>query len=177
MKCPKCHVWIADDSVIHEPCGWGVNAVTGAQDRNSTQCAWTAGALRCQYLGSLSHDTHGSGPWYCREHFDPADLHEAAQAVEASQRMIPADNSLQARKTASVAQAQAAADAFCRTQGIWSAEECIAWAKAKLAEPKPHPRAWIDKLPPESIRILQRMGNWPVGSHRIPEREPGQDDE
>jgi hypothetical protein len=42
------------------------------------------GMERCRYPGSMSHDTRGNGPWYCRHHFFCGDQSDGGRIVAES---------------------------------------------------------------------------------------------
>lgn len=46
---------------------------------------------RCHYPGSVSHDTHGGGPWYCRHHFFCSEQSEGGRIVAQSRKWKPGD--------------------------------------------------------------------------------------
>jgi hypothetical protein len=56
-----------------------------AEDRNSHDCAYQVGEMRCQYPGAISLNTTGGGPYYCRVHIRERGTLFARQALEASQ--------------------------------------------------------------------------------------------
>jgi hypothetical protein len=38
-------------------------------DSRRNLCSWNDHGYACDNLGSISHNTNGSGPWYCSKHF------------------------------------------------------------------------------------------------------------
>ena len=56
-----------------------------ADDRDSHDCAYQTGSMRCRFPGSISHGTNGGGPWYCRVHARELGNQIARQCLQESQ--------------------------------------------------------------------------------------------
>ena len=88
---------------------------------------------------------------------------------------------------------QTSADAFCKDQGVWTAEECVAYCRGRLgmrgrgdfAAPQTRAlfgapsRDWMRFVPKSGVEILAHMGQFETVEHikKYQLREPGSDDE
>ena len=66
--CPKCGA--AVDGEVCGVCGEGrrEKPKSAPRDPDWWRCADVYRGQRCGKAGSISHNTHGGGPWYCRQH-------------------------------------------------------------------------------------------------------------
>ena len=70
-QCSKCGAYSAANAEEYDGCGVifaDLKREQGGQP--SMLCAWNDHGVRCEARGILALSTNGSGPWYCREHFD-----------------------------------------------------------------------------------------------------------
>lgn len=77
FECPSCNQTLHAGATF---CGCGWTKGTRKKGTASTlppipgksegisQCAWIASGEQCHYPGTISHNTQGLGPWYCRFH-------------------------------------------------------------------------------------------------------------
>lgn len=80
-------------------CGWGApKRAEREQPRHDGFCSWHANGKRCRYPGSLSSNTNGAGPWYCRYHFGCTDPVIGAQILDESQEYKPVTKGDQERE-------------------------------------------------------------------------------
>lgn len=127
MQCPKCSGEIGNSTYCG--CGWrkgekkepDPNFALGYQ-----RCEWVSDGLRCKYPASLTHSTHGSGPWYCRLHFECGSASYGASVVQASRDYRhPTREELDAEH-------QAQAEAKCEALGLHTVEQRRRWVKAQV---------------------------------------------
>jgi hypothetical protein len=86
--CPKCHVALEGAGISCADCGWSERAERSERQRldpQRFQCAWVADGLRCRYPGTIAQSTNGTGPHYCRWHYQCADPVHGARLVQESQ--------------------------------------------------------------------------------------------
>lgn len=62
---------------------------TAVDDPNRLRCEWVSEGRRCRFPGGISPHTNGTGPWYCRFHFNCADPKYGAEVVEQSIQGVP----------------------------------------------------------------------------------------
>jgi hypothetical protein len=70
--CPECSTPV--DGMTCPKCGYTEDPSSNAKNSSGDwwRCAHAyVGGERCDKPGSLSSSTHGTGPWYCHEHFPP----------------------------------------------------------------------------------------------------------
>ena len=68
-ECPECRSPLSA-SATYCGCGWG-RKKSGSKSQAIENCAWVSASGRCRYPGTISHNTQGMGPWYCRFHAKP----------------------------------------------------------------------------------------------------------
>lgn len=73
LHCPECGDPLARSGVCGS-CGYGRNKTQARiVDPDWHRCANVDRGMRCAKPGSVSHGTHGGGPWYCPTHAFPHD--------------------------------------------------------------------------------------------------------
>lgn len=55
------------------------------------RCAWSDGAERCHFPGSMCHETRGSERWFCRFHFFCTDPVLGQRIIEQSRDYVRGD--------------------------------------------------------------------------------------
>lgn len=91
MECPKCSNEIG--KARYCGCGWK-QAGKGDPQKSAGigQCAWLANGEQCHYPGTISFNTQGMGPWYCRFHaVNGITAHHGEQVVIASRDYVAMD--------------------------------------------------------------------------------------
>lgn len=86
MKCPECGFAVTRDKCV---CGWTPSGKVAEKSAGIGKCAWVAHGEQCSYPGTISFNTQGMGPWYCRFHSQP-DISQSygAQVVEQSRTYV-----------------------------------------------------------------------------------------
>lgn len=70
-QCSKCGAYSAANAEECDGCGVIFADLKREQGpQRSSTCAWNDQGTRCELRGILALSTNGSGPWYCRSHFD-----------------------------------------------------------------------------------------------------------
>lgn len=88
-ECPECMRPLRPSATSCRSCGWGTSEnATVVADQQRFRCAWQANGDRCRYFGTISGDTKGAGPWYCREHYGCAGQIEGASILERSRHEV-----------------------------------------------------------------------------------------
>lgn len=88
-ECPECGLPTNGRSCR---CGWTASpaqkggnpfrfGVKIADTWIDKQCAFNDHGHRCDSIGWMASTTHGSGPWYCRKHFDMMMSHAGAECL------------------------------------------------------------------------------------------------
>lgn len=87
MKCPECGFSVTRDKCV---CGWTPKGKEAEKSAGITNCAWVTHGEQCGYPGTISHNTQGMGPWYCRFH-SQSDITQqyGAQVVQQSRFYQP----------------------------------------------------------------------------------------
>jgi hypothetical protein len=85
-KCPRCQDPLSVHGVCGS-CGFGLkaSAPTTNRDPEYLRCEWVALADRCRYVGTITADTRGGGPWFCVGHFGCTDPAHGERIVDESQ--------------------------------------------------------------------------------------------
>lgn len=81
--CPDCKSELSPGARRCE-CGWQKTPPStngNARDPDWWRCADELLGQRCGKAGSMSHGTHGGGPFYCAAHFHRQDPNEEQRAV------------------------------------------------------------------------------------------------
>lgn len=73
MRCPDCGDPLSQSGVCGS-CGYGRNskAKGPAPNLNWWRCSNVERGQPCAKPGTVSHNTHGGGPWYCLAHAFPS---------------------------------------------------------------------------------------------------------
>ena len=69
MRCPKCEELLLPGSKRCGDCGWRAQKKAEPENIVDHKCAWSSGHIRCPAMGTLSSNTKGNGPYYCRWHY------------------------------------------------------------------------------------------------------------
>ena len=67
-SCPECSARILADSTSCR-CGWSASGAAKSA-KQVDLCGFNDHGMPCRHRGILSLGTGGTGPWYCREHFE-----------------------------------------------------------------------------------------------------------
>lgn len=67
LHCPDCGETLRGNAC--GSCGYGKKSAGKDVDPHWYRCSNEARGQRCSKPGSVSHGTHGTGPWLCWQHF------------------------------------------------------------------------------------------------------------
>lgn len=89
-ECPDCATPLPARATSCRSCGWASSGKAAAlPDLQRFRCAWQAHGDRCRNFGTISGDTKGAGPWYCREHYGCSTHAEGVAALDRAQAAVP----------------------------------------------------------------------------------------
>lgn len=86
-ECPECSRPLAFNAKACK-CGWRLAPMRESHqssDREHLRCEWVSSGVRCRYVGSITADARGGGPWFCVGHFGCDDPAHGARIVDESQ--------------------------------------------------------------------------------------------
>lgn len=188
MKCPRCHTYIANGSLIHEACGWGAAAMSAPHGRImsvdgeqvSLQCSWNRDGMQCEYPGVHSDETKGKGPWYCQGHYQCFDPIEGMRVLTQSQHRVPVTP--ESIRVAVVGNAKEPGHGPT-AHGAQKFAEIKAILRSSRRTPREHWQWVLDdpRAPEDSKRIAREVLHKAADEHpamaHMADRVPGADDE
>jgi hypothetical protein len=167
MECPQCGSEIG--KARYCGCGWKQGKADPQKSAGVGNCAWLANGEQCHYPGTISHNTVGLGPWYCRFHVTPdISQHYGEQVVRESRNY----RQLTIAERDAMHQARLKDPHYKSKFRACEERSCV---KSGTLQPNGRYLCYQHKKTPDAIEYVKpKKGN---AAERVHMREPGQDDE